>query len=289
MSVSLILQLIISGILIGAIYAMISLGLSLIWGVSRIINVAHGEFIIIGAYVTYLFSKSTGADPFWFVPVSGIVVGIVGVIIQLTLFNKIIGKEELISLILSFGISIFLGGLMLILFTADPRFLTTKYTSEAFHLGNDLIIKKGDFWGLIISAIVFTGTYLYMDKTDTGKAIQAVAQDKDAALLMGIDEKRIYIIAMFISAFIAGISGGLVGILYTFTPFSGGSFLGWSFAITVLAGLGTIHGVLVAGIIIGLARALTTSFATGMQASVGFIIMIIVMLFRPKGLFGKVE
>jgi branched-chain amino acid transport system permease protein len=132
-----------------------------------------------------------------------------------------------------------------------------------------------------------------MEKTDTGRAIRAVSQDRDAALLMGVNDTNIFLTAMFLSGFVAGAAGNVVAILYSFTPNSGPTYMGWSFVISVLAGLGTIQGVLIAGIIIGIVRSLTTFVSSelfsvsGIEQAIGFILMILVILIRPLGLFGR--
>jgi branched-chain amino acid transport system permease protein len=299
---SITLQLIITGFSIGAIFALIALGLSLIWGTSRIINIAHGEFIVIGAFIT-LFLHNSGLEesipilgpllgPFIFFPISGLIVGAIGVIIQYILYNRVVGKEPLISLILGFGVSIILAALLVILFTGDFRSMNTPFSSQSFNFG-DLSIKTGEVFAIILSFGIFAFTFLFMEKTDTGRAIRAVSQDRDAALLMGVNDTNIFLTAMFLSGFVAGAAGNVVAILYSFTPNSGPTYMGWSFVISVLAGLGTIQGVLIAGIIIGIVRSLTTFVSSelfsvsGIEQAIGFILMILVILIRPLGLFGR--
>lgn len=306
---SLFISLLIQGIAVGAIFALWTLGLSIIWGTSRIINIAHGEFILIGAYITFIchnfFVQTCNntclpsslswiyvIEPFLYFPIAGFIVGCIGAIIQYTLYNKVVGKEPIISLILGFGVSITLSGLLIVFFTANIRFITTDavLTSVNF-LGYSL--QTGQLIATIISLVIFIVTYLYMEKTDTGRAIRAVSQDKDAALLMGVNDTKIFFITMFISGFAAGAAGNIVAALYAFTPSDGAQYLGLSFVISVLAGLGTIQGVFIAGLIIGVVYSLTTFFGTtyfnisGIEPAVGFIVMIIIILVRPLGLFGR--
>ena len=287
-TLGLLIQQVVNGIFIGLIYGMIALGLSIIWGVSRIINVAHGEFIITGSYVTIILYKTFGFLPYIFIPISALVVAIMGVLIQYFLYSKLKqGNISLNSLIISFGISVLISAVLVFLFTGDFRAPVGGLNLKSIKLAG-VLIKYGDFFASIFAIIVFIGSFLFLEKTDIGRAIRAVAQDSEVAPLMGIDNNRIYLVAMFFSAFIAGISGSIVATLYTTTPYSGSNYLGWSFAITVLAGLGNIQGILISGIFIGIAKALTSSFFPGLEESVGFLIMIIVILVRPRGLFGKV-
>ena len=307
-SVSLFISLILQGIAIGAIMALWTLGLSIIWGTSRIINIAHGEFILIGAYVTFIchniFVQSCSnsclpsslswvytIEPFLYFPIAGLVVGLIGSVIQYLLYNKVVGKEPIISLILGFGVSIILAGLLVVFFTANTRFITTPAVLNSISLFG-YSIQTGQAIAAVLALVIFIATYLYMEKTDNGRAIRAVSQDRDAALLMGVNDTKIFFIAMFISGFVAGAAGNVVAAIYTFTPSDGGLYLGWSFVITVLAGLGTIQGVFIAGLIIGIVRSMTTFTSpyfgiTGIEPAVGFIVMIVVIIIRPLGLFGR--
>lgn len=301
-TINLLLQQIVNGIFFGLIFGMIALGLSIIWGVSRIINIAHGEFIITGAYVTIVMYKTFNVNPSKFdlysifmmlfiIIVSGLVVALVGVLIQYFLYANLKGDIELNSLIISFGIAVLISALLLLIFSGDfkaPVGGSYGLQLKSIRFGGFLLVKYAYFYAGFIAILVFSGSYLFLEKTDLGRAIRAVAQDYEVAPLMGIDNKRIYLIAMLFSGFVAGMAGSVAATLYSTTPFMGNDYLGWSFAITVLAGLGNIQGILISGILIGIARALTSSFYPGMEQSVGFFIMIIVILFRPRGLFGKV-
>lgn len=301
-TINLLIQQIVNGVFFGLIFGMIALGLSIIWGVSRIINVAHGEFIIVGAYITIVFYNVFNVNPskfdlysmvmmFIIIILSGLVVAFVGVLIQYFLYARIKGDISLNSLIISFGIAVLLTALLVLFFTGDfkaPVGGSNALSLKSIKIGGFLLVKYGYLFAGLIAIIVFLGAYLFLEKTDVGRAIRAVAQDSEVAPLMGIDNKKIYLLAMLLSAFIAGVAGSVAATLYTTTPFMGNSYLGWSFAITVLAGLGNIQGILISGILIGIARALTSSFYPGLESSVGFFIMIIVILFRPRGLFGKV-
>ncbi len=263
------------------------MGLSLIWGVSRIINVAHGEFIVIGAYVTYYMFNTFHGDPSLYLIPSGLVVGLIGVIIQLLLYNRIVGRDHLTSLVLAFGVSIVLSGSMYILFTGNLRVVNSFYSEKSILIGS-ATVRWGAIYGFFIALILILLVFLLLEKTDIGRAIRAIAQDKDAAILMGINPQRIYLIAMFISAFLAGVSGNIVAVLYSFDPGVGeSSYLGISFVITVLAGLGSIKGLILAGIFILTAQNFTSVYAQGLETAMGFLIMILFILFKPTGLFGK--
>lgn len=308
-TINLMLSLLVQGVAIGAIMAFYTLGLSIIWGTSRIINIAHGEFLLLGAYITFIchnifvsacantclppsLSWFYTFEPFMYFIISGLVVGVVGMFFQWTLYNKVVGKEPIISLILGFGISIILAGLLVILFTANLEFINSPAVNTSISLFG-VSLQTGQAIASVISLVLFLLTYLYMERTDTGRAIRAVSQDKDAALLMGVNDTKIFLIAMFISGFVDGAAGNIIAVLYSFQPSNGPVYLGWSFIITVLAGLGTIQGVFIAGILMGVVRTMTTFVGTqyfnisGIEPAVGFAVMILIILIRPKGLFGR--
>lgn len=300
----------ISGFALGGIMAFYALGLSIIWGTSRIINIAHGEFILIGAYITYFlhasfvsacnnscfpasFSFMYSIEPFLYFPIAGIIVGLIGMFVQYFLYNKIVGQEEIVSLILGFGVSIILYGMLIVFFTGNNKFLSTPASTTSIGIFGYTVVT-GQAIAVVLSFAIFIFTYFYMEKTDTGRAIRAISQDKEAALLMGVNDTKIFMIAMFISSFIAGASGTIIGALYSFSPDSANYYLGNSFVISVLAGLGTIQGVFIAGLIIGIVYSLTTFITaqyttniSGIEPAVAFFIMIIVIIVRPLGLFGR--
>ncbi len=286
-STTLIIQLIINGILTGTLFALIALGLTIIWGVTRIINIAHGEFVMLGAFITYFLATGSGVDPYLAAFVAGIVMAIIGMGIQYFLYNRIRDQPELITLIITFGVSLTLVALMIMFFTADFRTLNNVYRDTPIMIG-PIVFSLADLMAAIISILLIFAISFFLNNTYLGKAILAVAQDREAALLMGIDEEKIYVLTMGISAFSAGIAGGILATLYTFTPYDGAIYMGLSFAITILGGLGSIPGALVGAIIVGLFRAGTTLIKSGLEPAVGFIIMIIVLVLRPRGLFGRV-
>ena len=285
---NLVIQLIINGLLTGAFYALVALGLTIIWGVTRIINIAHGEFVMLGAFITYFISLGYGLDPYLSAFIAAILMAIIGMGIQYTLYNRVRDQPELITLIITFGVSITLIALMIIFFTADFRTLNNVYRDTPIIIG-PIVFSAADLLAAIFSLILIFGISFFLNNTYVGRAILAVAQDREAALLMGIDEEKIYVITMGISAFSAGFAGGILATLYTFTPYDGGIYMGLSFAITILGGLGSIPGALIGAIIVGLVRAGTTLIKSGLEPAIGFIIMIIVLILRPRGLFGRVS
>ena len=284
---NLILQLIINGILTGAFFALIALGLTIIWGVTRIINIAHGEFIMLGAFITYFLSSGSGLDPYVSAFVAGIVMAVIGMGIQYFLYNRVRDQPELITLIITFGVSLTLVALMIMFFTADFRSLNNVYRATPIIIG-PIVFSLADLLAAVVSIGLIIAISYFLNNTYTGKAILAVAQDREAALLMGIDEEKIYVITMGISAFSAGIAGGILATLYTFTPYDGAIYMGLSFAITILGGLGSIPGALIGAIIVGLVRAGTTVIKAGLEPAIGFVIMVLVLILRPRGLFGRV-
>ena len=286
-SATLFLQLIVNGLLTGLFFALIALGLSIIWGVTRIINIAHGEFVVLGAYITYFMFYGYHLNVYVSSFIAGIIVAIIAMGIQYSLYNRVRQEHELITLIITFGVSILLMTLMTIFFTPDFRFLNPRSRYQTVNIGG-VSTTLADLFAALVSVILIGVVSAFLYYTDVGRAIRAVAQDREAALLMGVDEEKIYVVTMGISGFTAGVAGGILATLYAFTPYVGSIYLGWSFAITILGGLGSIPGVLLAGLIVGIARALTILVKSDLAPAVAFIIMIIAMIIRPRGLFGRV-
>ncbi|MBN1625900.1 MAG: branched-chain amino acid ABC transporter permease [Deltaproteobacteria bacterium] len=278
---------VISGILLGGLYTVIALGLSLVFGVMKLINVAHGDLVIFGSYFAYSIMTYLG-----FNPVLSLVAGIpllfaVGFAIQKYFMARVFKRSMEAPLLIAFGISLVFENLYQILFTPMSRGLTTSYSLESFILG-DIYIPVVYLLNLIVALIVMIALSLFLKKTFIGQAIIASSQDIRAAQLMGINTARIFCLTFGISAAISAVAGVFLGLTFPFTPVSGIPFLIIAFGVVILGGLGSIIGTFVGGIILGLAQTLGAQYiSASAQMLILYVIVLVILAVRPQGLFGR--
>jgi branched-chain amino acid transport system permease protein len=283
----LVLQVILNGIFLGAIYVNIAVGFSLAWGVMDVINVAHGTMIVIGAFITFILFKTMGLDPFLSIPISMAVLFFLGYFVQKYLLNLVVKVGIFLSLVLTFGLDLLLINLVLLIFTGDYRSVTPSYSGTFFQLG-DIIIPYVRLAILIICILLTAFLQLFMIKTRTGNAIRATSQNRQAAEMVGVNVAKIYSITLALSAALAGACGSLISTIQSFTPFEGGFFIMKAFIICVLGGLGNILGAIVGGLLLGIVETMGARLlGTGFQEAISAIIMILVLIFMPKGIVGS--
>ena len=283
----LLMQVLVNGILLGGLYACMAIGFSVIWGVMNLINLAHGSMIVLGAYITYFITTQTGIDPFLTIPISGAGLFVLGFLLQKYLLNFVVHASVFMTLILTFGLDMVMINVNLALFTADIRSITTSYAGLSFQFGE--IRVPYTRLGVFILALALTfALYLFMQRTRIGRAIRATAQNVRAACVVGIDTKQIYAVTFGIGACMAGVAGSLMAVVYAFSPVVGASFTMKSFVIVVLGGLGSMQGAMVAGIILGVAENLVSGLLIpGYSDAISYILLVLILVLRPRGLFGK--
>lgn len=281
------------GILVGALYGLVALGLSLIFGVTKFLNVAHGELVMFGGYASFWAFSLLGIDPFLSIPLSMICLFLIGAILYKLVFSRTVKlpEESKIknTLLVAFGLSVILQNLALRFFTADERGITTSYFSTAFTVaGIRLPITK--LASLAIAIIFLLALQLFLKKSYLGKAIRATAQNWEAASLMGIDIHKVYLLSFAIGTALAGAAGTLVSINYSIQPTMG---LGWTMKaliVMVLGGLGNIPGTILGGLVLGVTESATSYFISSNYREVaGLILFIVVLVFRSSGFFGSKE
>lgn len=281
------LQAIINGILFGSVYAMIGIGFSLVWGVMNIINVAHGSFIMIGAYLSYTLFAAYGVDPFLSIPISMAALFLIGYSIQRFVLNRVVRGSVFITLTFTFGLQILIANICLLIWSADYHSVKLPYSGAGLEIGGVVIplVRLGIFF----VALIITGLfYLFIRKTKTGVAINATALNFEGAKTVGIDVNNIYAITFGVSAALAGAAGALISPIMSVNPFLGGALVGKAFVIAILGGLGSTIGALVGGLVLGLVETVTTVFMpASYQELMGFIVLVLVLIFRPQGLLGK--
>lgn len=281
------LQIVLSGVLLGGLYACMAMGFSLIWGVTNLINLAHGSMTIMGGYVTWLLFTHTGVDPFLTLPVSAAVLFCFGYALQGILLNRVIQTSLFMTLILTFGLNMVLINIGLALFSADVRSITMPYADMAFQWG-EIRLPYTRVAVFFIALLATWALHVYLNHTRTGHAIQATAQNARAARALGVDTRKIYAITFGIGCALAGAAGSLMAILYSFSPVTGDSFTLKSFVIVALGGLGSIRGAIVAGIVLGVVENLVSGLLIpGYRDAVGFLLLVGILLARPRGLFGS--
>jgi len=286
-----ILQIIFTGCITGGIYALVAVGLNLIYGTMRLLNIAHGEVIMIGAYVTYWLFTVFGVNPLLALILSGVLATVVGLIICKIIFLPMIqtGKgEEGIqssSLLLFFAISIVFTNVATLLWTADIR--GYSYLTRVIQVASvPLMLNR--LTAFLVSVVVSGITYLVIQKTMLGKAIRALIQERTAAKLVGINSNRLYLFSFSLAFGIAGMTGGLLSMIYEISPFMGMPYTITAFVVVVLGGLGNVLGSLIGGFLFGLIETVGISLTSpGLQSIISYGIFIALILTRPKGIFGK--
>jgi branched-chain amino acid transport system permease protein len=280
-------QVIVNGIMLGGIYACMAIGFSVIWGVMNIINLAHGSMIIMGSYLTYFMATGLGVDPFLTVPVAAVALFVFGYLLQRFLINRVIEASVFMTMIMTFGLDMVIVNAHISLFTADIRSLSTGYGGMGFEVAGVRVAYTR--LGVFAVAVLLTAALLvFMNRTRVGNAIKATSFDLEAAQLVGVDTKQIYAITFGIGAAMAGITGSLLAVVFSFSPVGGVVLTMKSFVVVILGGLGSIPGAIVGGIVLGVAENLTSIvLRPGYVNIVGFGLLLLVLIVRPRGLFGK--
>ena len=282
----LLLQALFTGLLNGGIYSLVSVGLTLIFGVMRIINFAHGSLMMLGMYVSYWLFVWWGVDPYLSLIASASVLFVVGLAIQAILISPVLEAPEHNQLLLTLGISLVVENLALFLWKADPRTITVPYLAVAPMVGG-IMVSSPRVIAFVVSLGLTALLYVFLKRSDLGKAIRAVAQDREGALTVGIDMRRIYALAFGIGCACVGAAGSLVVPFYTVEPYVGGVFVITAFVVVVLGGMGNVAGALLAALIVGIAESVAAVFIpAAMKQIVMYTIFVVVLLFRPQGLFG---
>ena len=285
-----ILQIIINGLLKGGLYALMAMGMSLIWGVMDIINIAHGSFIMLGAFTTYWLFTLLGIDPFLSLIASIGVLFVFGYIIQKYLINLIIRASAFITLVLTFGIEIFINNLAQVFWSADVRMVQLPYGAANFSIGGFLTIPSMRLIAFLLVIIVSIILFFILNRTNLGRSIRATSQDIDAARLVGVDVAKTYAVTFGLGVGAAGAAGTLWSILFPITPMMGGILTLKSFVVVIIGGLGSMLGPLIGGLILGVTEALGTSWLGATYENlIGFTILVLVLIIRPKGIMGGAD
>ncbi len=280
------LQAIYSGVLTGGYYALVALGLALVFGTMRVINLAHGELVLLAAYVAYSAEAHLAISPIAAIPLSLVVVSLVAVLVYV-LLSHITRDRELNSLILTYGIGIVLTNLMLLIWSADIRSTTATWFQEGAVLGDTLYSSRSEVIFFLVSLVLVAGLWFWLTRSWHGRAVRAVSSNRDAAMLMGVNPRTTEVLSFLVAGLLATFAGIALYTGKTIDPPLGHALTIKAFIITVLAGMGSIPGVLLGAMLIGITEALTISFvSTSLQDLAGMVLFLAVLLLRPQGLFG---
>ena len=277
-------QVVVSGLLAGALYALVALGLSLIFGVMRVLNVAHGPLLMLGAYVTYWTFELTGLNPYLSLLVSMPALFAVGVLLQRFLVSRVVDAPELSSLLLTFGMSISLVNLAQLAFQSDLR--SVEYLTGSFQVG-PLAFSKARVIAFLFALGITGAAFWFLSFTRLGKAIRAVSQSREVAQVCGIHVQRIHLIAFGFASALAAAGGTLIAVMVAIQPEMGQVYTFKSFLVIVLGGAGNYPGALVGGLLLGLVEQLASLFlTTQVNEAVAYVLLVLVLLLRPTGLLG---
>ncbi len=281
------LQATIYGLLQGGLLALVAVGFSLVWGVMNIVNLAHGSFVILGAYVAWELNSSLGLDPFLGMFVSAAALFVLGYALQRFLINLVVNAPIFVTLLLTFGLDLLLVQGMNIAFSADYRSISTSYASNSLGIG-DIRVPYGRLLAFALAIMVTLALVALVGRTRTGLSITATGMDRGAARLMGIRARHVYALTFAIAAALAGMAGAMVATVGTFQPSDASSYTLLAFVIAVLGGLGNMYGAMAGGLVIGLVEAWSGQYLPGTWVNaIAFLALVLVLVFRPSGRVGK--
>jgi branched-chain amino acid transport system permease protein len=286
-----VLQKLAFGLFVGSNYGVVAVGLTLIFGVMRVLNVAHGELLMLGGYASYVAFNALGLDPYLSVVLSAILLFVLGIVLNTVLFQFVekLEEEQRIknSLLISFGLALVLQNLALFSFSADERSVRAAYAGGALVLAG-VVFPYTRLLTFVVGSVVVGLLYLLLQRTYFGMAIRATAQDWEAAACAGIDVRRTYLLTFAIGSALAGIAGSLVLVTFSISPAIGLAWTLKALVVVVLAGMGSVYGAFLAGLLLGVVENLSTIWVGAeYQQMVGLLLFLAVLLLRPRGLFAR--
>ena len=276
----------VQGILLGGLYALFATGLSLIFGVMRVVNLAHGVLTLLAAFIALVVVRATGANPFVAMVAVIPMMFAIGYAVQRGLIDRTIGSGVLPPLLVTFGIAIIVENLLLEVFSADSQGLDAgRIEGASIRITGQLAIGWLPLMIFIVAVLVIAGLHAFVSRTGFGRAMRATSDDPETAELMAIDHRRVYAMAMGIALAIAGVAGVFLGIRTTFSPFDGAVLLIFAFEAVIIGGLGSLWGTLVGGIILGIAQSIGAQLDPGWFQLAGHLVFLTILAIRPSGLF----
>lgn len=283
-------NIVLQGVLIGGLYAMFAAGLSLIFGVMRLVNIAHGDLIVLAAYVSLVVTQAMGVDPLTSLLLVVPVMAVTGYALQRGLLNRTLGDDLLPPLLVTFGLSIIIQNGLLELFTADSRRLQAGAIEvQAFELLQGVWIGVLPLLQFAVAVAVIAGLQILFYRTALGRAFRATSDDPSVAQLMGLDTRHVFAMAMALSLAVIAIAGVFLAVRTNFDPAIGPARLIFGFEAVIIGGLGSMWGTLAGGIILGVSQAIGAQIDPGWQLLAGHIVFLAILAVRPQGFFPKVS
>ena len=283
-------NIILQGVLVGGLYAMFAAGLSLIFGVMRLVNIAHGDLIVLAAYLALVVTETLGINPLASLAFVVPAMALIGYALQRGLLNRTLGDDLLPPLLVTFGLSVIIQNGLLELFTADSRRLQAGGIEvDSIQLGSGLAVGTLPLIQFVLAVAVIAGQQWLFYRTALGRAFRATSDDQAVAQLVGLDNRRVFALAMALSLAVVAIAGVLLAIRTNFDPAIGPARLIFGFEAVIIGGLGSMWGTLAGGIILGVAQAIGAQIDPGWQVLAGHLAFLIVLAVRPQGLFPKVH
>jgi branched-chain amino acid transport system permease protein len=284
-----VLQQIVNGVTIGAVYALIAVGLTLVFGILDVINFAHGEFYMIGAFITYSLTAAVGLHYFAALGLAVVGAAAAGLAAERLTVRPLRGRHMFTVVLSTLGLSIFLQNAALLLWGPTPREIDLAWGGRPVVVG-PVVVSLLRVVALLAGAALISGLTYFIRRTRWGLAMRAVARNRDAAALMGIPVGRVYAITFAMGTGLAGVAGGLLGAMFTIEPNMGEWAVVKAFCVVIMGGMGNVPGAVIGGVILGVAESLGAGFlpgGTSYKDGIGYAILILVLLFRPQGLFGS--
>ena len=279
-------QALVNGLLIGGIYALVSIGVTLIFGVVKIVNFAQGEFVMLGMYISYGLATHLGFDPVASLIVSMPVLFAAGVLLQRVLIRRVLGLGDMPQIFLTFALSLLLINVALLLFTADYRTVHTSYSDASIRIG-PVYVGVARLIAFAVALLLTGALEVFLRVTDLGKAMRAASQNPEVAMLMGIDPNRVFGVAVGLSLALAGAAGSLIMPFYSVNPSVGQTFVLMAFVVVVLGTLGNVRGAFIASLMMGVAESLGIQFiGADSGLIVVFAVLLLTLAVKPNGLFG---
>ena len=280
-------QIVVNGVFTGGVYAIIGIGLSLIFGVMRIVNFAHGVFLVVGMFTTLFFFERLHVDPFLVIPLVMVVGGLLGVVLERFLLEPIARAPEHASILMTVGIGLVLSNLLLFAFGDAPQIINTRYSTSTWHLG-PITFSTALTIAFVLTVVVIGGLALILERTDLGRSIRAAAQNADAAELQGINTRRVRSLVFGIGFALAALAGALLLPQLFAHPSIGPTYTLKAFVVTVLGGMGNVAGAIGGGLLLGVTESLGAAYvSSSYRDAFGLAAFLLVLLLRPAGLFGR--
>ena len=284
-------QLVILGLLAGGVYVAVGIGFGLVWGVLNIVNLAHGALVIVGGYITWQLFTSLHLDPFLTLPIDAVALFVLGYVLQRGIINRIIRAPLLFTFLLTFGLNLVIVNVLLLIFGSDFRSVTPAYSGQGFEFGS-VVIPYVALISLFVAILTAAALAFVLNRTRIGLAINAIAADRDAAQLVGIDLRHAYAVTFGLGAACAGVAGGLIAMIQAITPTAGEPYTLQAFVVVILGGLGRVSATVVGGLAFGLVEAFGQSIpgsGSVFANAIAFGLMVLVLVIRPQGLLGRLR